>query len=94
VRLCPPVGPVDYQFAFSTPYVLMNFGKADWTAYLSKSLIGLTAPEKRRRLGEFLKYGREPDFWNEFLFKAYHHHRHDAIFLTGLPNVSGSLRHA
>jgi hypothetical protein len=94
VRLCPPVDPVTYHVAFTTPYVLTDFGKADWTAYLSKSLIGLTAPEKRRRLHEFLKYGREPDFWNEFVFKAYHHHRPDAIFLTGLPDVPGSLPHA
>ena len=94
VRLCPPVEPVAYHVAFTTPYVLTDFGKADWTAYLSKSLIGLTAPEKRRRLHELLKYGREPDFWNEFVFKAYHHHRPDAIFLTGLPDVPGSLPHA
>jgi hypothetical protein len=94
VRLCPPVEPVDYRVAFTTPYVLTGFGKADWTAYLNKSLIGLTTPEKRRRLHEFLKYGREPNFWNEFVFKAYHHHRHDAIFLTGLPDVPGSLPHA
>jgi hypothetical protein len=93
-RLCPPLGPVGYHVAFTTPYVLTGFGKADWTAYLSKSLIGLTAPEKRRRLGELLKYGREPNFWSEFIFQAYHHHRHDAIFLTGLPDVPGSLPHA
>jgi hypothetical protein len=93
-RVCPPLGPVDYHVAFTTPYVLTGFGKADWTAYLSKSLIGLTTPEKRRRLGELLKYGREPNFWNEFVFQAYHHHRHDAIFLTGLPDVPGSLPHA
>jgi hypothetical protein len=94
VRLCPPIDPAAYHVAFTTPYVLTDFGKADWTAYLSKSLIGLTAPEKRRRLHEFLKYGREPDFWNEFVFKGYHHHRPDAIFLTGLPDVPGSLPHA
>ena len=94
VRLCPPVGPAEYHVAFTTPYILTGFGKADWTAYLSKSLIGLTAPEKRRRLHEFLKYGREPGFWNEFVFRAYHHHRADAIFLTGLPDVPGSLPHA
>jgi hypothetical protein len=94
VRLCPPVGTADYRVVFTTPYILMGFGKADWTAYLSKSLIGLTAPEKRRRLGELLKYGREPSFWNEFVFQAYHHHRPDAIFLTGLPDEPGSLPHA
>ena len=94
VRLCPSIEPATDHVAFTTPYILTGFGKPDWTAYLSKSLIGLTAPEKRRRLHEFLKYGREPNFWNEFLFKAYHHHRPDAIFLAGLPDVPGSLPHA
>src|SRR5262245_47888586 len=94
VRLCPPIDPADYHVALTTPYLLMGFGKADWTAYLSKSLIGLTAPEKRRRLHELLKYGREPNFWSEFIFKAYLNHRPDAIYLTGLPDVPGSMPHA
>ncbi len=94
VRLCPPIEPLDYHVVLTTPYILMGFGKADWTAYLSKSLIGLTGPEKRRRLFELLKYGREPNHWNEFIFLAYHHHQFDAIFLTGLPDVPGSLPHA
>jgi hypothetical protein len=94
VRLCPPIRPLAYHVALTTPYILLGFGKSDWTAYLSKSLIGLTAPEKRRRLHELLKHGREPNQWNEFIFKAYHHHQFDAIFLTGLPDVRGSLPHA
>jgi hypothetical protein len=94
VRLCPPIQPVAYHVALTTPYVLLGFGTSDWTAYLSKSLIGLIAPEKRRRLHELLKYGREPNQWNEFIFLAYHHHQSDAIFLTGLPDVRGSLPHA
>ena len=33
VRLCPPPhDPADYHVAFTTPYVLTGFGKADWTA--------------------------------------------------------------
>src|SRR5439155_8904359 len=59
VRLLPPVGPINYRVAFTTPYILLGFGSSDWTAYLSKSLIGLTVPEKRSRLHERLKYGRE-----------------------------------
>jgi len=94
VRLCPPIPPADYHVAFTTPYLLLGFGKSDWTADLSKSLIGLTAPEKRRRLHELLKYGREPNQWNEFIFLAYHDYQFDAIFLTGLPDVRGSLPHA
>jgi hypothetical protein len=94
VRLCSPIDPAGYHVAITTPYILRGFGKADWTAYLSKSLIGLTAPEKRRRLHEVLKYGREPNFWSEFIFKAYFNHRPDAIFLTGLPEVPRSMPHA
>jgi len=94
VRACPPIGPLGYHVVVTTPYILTGFGKADWTAYLSKSLIGLTGPEKRRRLGELLKYGREPNQWPEFVFRSYHHHQFDAIFLTGLPDVPGSLPHA
>jgi len=33
------------------------------------------------RLHNLLKYGLEPNYWNEFVFKAYHHHQHDAVFL-------------
>src|SRR5206468_1215863 len=85
VRLCPPIGAVDYHVVFTTPYILTGFGKADWTAYLSKSLIGLTAPEKRRRLHEFLKYGGEagrprrvPEEWPEGGLR-------DRVGLQGVP---------
>ena len=43
--------------------------------------------------GFFLKHGKEPNHWNEFIFQAYHHHQFDAIFLAGLPDVPGSLPH-
>jgi hypothetical protein len=93
VRLCPPLlDVVDYHVAFTTPYVLIGFSKADWTAYLNKSLLG--AGDTRKALHEFLKFGKEPNTWNEFVFQAYHHHQAEAIFLTGLPDVKGSLPHA
>jgi hypothetical protein len=41
-----------------------------------------------------LKYGKDPLAWNEFIFQGYHHHQAEAIFLTGLPDVKGSLPHA
>jgi hypothetical protein len=39
-------------------------------------------------------YGPEPNYWNEFVFKAYHHHRPDAIFLAGIPDIEATLPHA
>lgn len=93
-RLCPPIEPATDHVVFTTPYVLTGFGKADWTAYLSKRLVGLTDSEKRRRLHELLKYGRDANFWNEFVFQAYHHHRPEAIYLAGLPDSPESRPHA
>ena len=91
-RILPPIPPVKYHVFLTTPYVLLNFGKEDWTAYLKKSLLDLKVPE-RMRLAHFLKHGKEPNQWNEFIFQAYHHHQFDAIFLSGLPDVPGSLPH-
>ena len=99
VRRCPPLlDLVDYHGVFTTPYVLIGATKTDWTAYLKKSVLG--AADTGKALHEFLKFGkaaksRKPDeSWNEFVFQAYHHHQSDAIFLTGLPDVKGSLPHA
>jgi hypothetical protein len=99
VRLCPPLlDLVDYHIAFTTPYVLIGATKTDWTAYLKKSVLG--SADTRKALHEFLKLGkaaksRRPDeSWNEFIFQAYHHHQFEAIFLTGQPDVKGSLPHA
>ena len=99
VRLCPPLHDLaNYHVVFTTPYVLIGAMKADWTAYLKKTLLG--SPDRKKALHEFLKFGkaansRKPnESWNEFIFQAYHHHQSDAIFLTGLPDVKGSLPHA
>jgi len=93
VRLCPPLlDPVDYHVAFTTPYLLTGFAEADWTAYLKKNLLG--ASNTKNALHEFLKFGKEPNAWNEFIFEAYHHHQDDAIFLAGLPDVKSSRPNA
>lgn len=91
-RILPPIRPVKYHVFLTTPYVLLNFGRTDWIAYLNKSLLDLRVPVKMR-LAHFMKHGREPNQWNEFIFQAYHHHRFEAIFLAGLPDVPGSLPH-
>lgn len=99
-RLCPPVrGPDAYHVAFTTPYRLQEASAADWTAYLSKSIIGSTM-SRNDALHEFLKFGRQPrsqdpsESWNEFVFAAYANHQPDAITLVGLPDVRASLPHA
>jgi hypothetical protein len=55
VRLLPPIGPVDDRVVVATPYLLLGFGGADWTASLNESRIGLTTSERRRRPHELRK---------------------------------------
>lgn len=96
VRLGSPVSSLedlaDYHVTLTTPYVLMNANKNDWTAYLRKNLSATAdTPEA---LNDFLKYGPTHRHWHEFVLLSYHHAQYDAIYLTGLPDVKGSLPHA
>ena len=95
VRLLPPLLPAQagYHVGFTTPYVLTEASKDDWTQYLKRAMpqSGVGEAEALHRL---LKYGREPNCWNEFVFQAYHHHQSDAIFLAGIPDLKATLPHA
>jgi hypothetical protein len=94
VRLCPPIlDLVEYHVTITTPYILTQTSKSDWTAYLNRAMLQLEV-EDDYRLYCLLKNGLSVHHWNEFVFQAYHHHQHDAVFLAGLPDVKDSLPHA
>ncbi|MGE4160079.1 MAG: hypothetical protein AB7F75_13440 [Planctomycetota bacterium] len=93
VRLLPPLPDlVHYHVAFTTPYILTQASKQDWTQFLkrgvSQSGLGSDA------LHNFLKYGPGLNYWNEFVLKSYHHSQSDAIFLAGIPDLEKTLPHA
>lgn len=96
VRLLPPLEPqlAQYWIAMTTPYILINTPTADWVAFLKRTLPHCDGPNDRTRLHNLLKFGLAPNYWNEFVFKAYHHHQQDAVFLTGIPDIESSLPHA
>ena len=41
-----------------------------------------------------MKYGPAANHWNEYIFLGYTGHQHDAVFLTGVPDMKESLPHA
>ena len=71
-----------------------GMAKADWGAYLNRAMLQVKAKDNDKKLHRLLKHGLSANHWNEFVFQAYHHHQHDAIFLAGIPDVKGSLPHA
>ena len=93
VRLAPPLSDdFDYHVALTTPYVLTKASAEDWTEFLRKQMVD--ADDDRLALHDLLKYGNECVNWMEFVFQAYHHFRHDAVFLAGIPGVPASLPHS
>jgi len=91
----PPLADLaDYHVAVTTPYILTQSTKADWTAYVNRAMLDLEAKDDGQRLYELLKYRSWTHQWNEFVFLAYRHHQYDAIFLAGIPDVKGSLLYA
>lgn len=95
VRLCPPVAELfDYHVTITTPYVLLGATATDWVAYLNRTLLSMNVTDQRQGLHDLLKYGPSVRYWPEFVFQAYHHHQAEAVFLTGLPDVSDSRPHA
>ncbi len=95
VRLCPPLADVAaYHVIATTPYILTQASRTDWTAYLNRAMLSLGTQDDGKQLHELLKHGPWTHHWNEFIFQGFHHAQRDAIFLAGIPDVKGSLPHA
>jgi hypothetical protein len=94
VRIFPPINySFDYSVVFNTPYVLMDQTKDDWIVFVKRTLLGMGEPDNAKVFYTLMKYGLETNYWNEYIFQAFHHNQNNAIFLTGLPDVKGSLPH-
>lgn len=92
--LPPPLAGLDEHVVFTTPYLLIDPGEREWLAYFDRTLPP-EAPEKRMAAYErHMKWGPVRDYWPEFVFEAYVDHRHDVIFLRGLPDVPESRPHS
>jgi len=96
VRRLPPPMPelASFHVLFTTPYILIEATKDDWTQFLKRTLLRVEGGNDRDRLHRLLKYGLGTHYWNEFVFKSYHHHQAQAIFLAGIPDLKATLPHA
>ena len=99
VRVLPPPHPLCRRhIVFNTPYVIRDWPEEAFVDYLERELARMKSRKRPPRTddphGYLMKYGPEPNHWNEFIFSAYTGHRHEAIFLTGIPDIRESLPHA
>ena len=99
VRVLPPPHELCRRhIVFTTPYVIRDWCESAFADYLEREIARMKAWKKPPRTddprGHLMKYGPEPNHWNEYVLCAYAGHRHEAIFLTGIPDIPESLPHA
>jgi hypothetical protein len=98
VRLLPPANALfDYHIVFNTPYILVDVTERMFADYLAREIGRLrsrTLPGKLEASAYIMKHGPTANHWNEYIFCAYTGHQHDAVFLTGIPDIKESLPHA
>jgi hypothetical protein len=93
VRLLPPLLPelATYHVAFTTPYVLIGATRSDWILFLRRNIVITKAPREEEALCRFMKAGSSKNYWNEFVYLAYHHTLPNAVFLAGIPDLRSTL---
>ncbi len=98
VRLLPPANSLfNHHVVFITPYVIESSTEQAFVDYLQRELAWMEANKPLKtedRHDHLLKFGPDPNHWNEYIFCAYAGFRHEAVFLTGIPDIRESLPHA
>jgi hypothetical protein len=93
VRLLPPLTEAfAHGVAFTSPYILRGTIDRDWRAFFDRRErelppLGLPDETARRRKALF-KRCPDPNYWNEYVFLAYHNASDSAIELHGIPQLA------
>ena len=98
VRVLPPPNRLcRHHIVITTPYVIRDYPERAFVDCLKRELGRLKAKKRPAGTGDthhhLMKYGPDPNHWNEYVFCAYSGHRHDVIFLTGVPDIRRTLPH-
>lgn len=99
VRLVPPPHRLCQQhIVFNTPYVIRDYPERAFVDYLEREFAQMKTKKKSQETEDkrhhLMKYGPDPNHWNEYILNAYSNFQRDAIFLTGIPDIPQSLPHA
>ncbi len=94
IRILPPPGPsFGESVILSTPFVLVSPGLLSWKYYVGRASLPFDAesgtPSEAYRT--LMKFGKKWSDWPKFIVRAHLKSEEDAVFLSGLPDVPGSL---
>ncbi|MGQ9589478.1 MAG: hypothetical protein ACUVYA_04190 [Planctomycetota bacterium] len=87
-RVLPPPLPLRPEHVvMTTPYILVEPGRAEWEAYFDRHLPEGPPEERVQAYERHMKYGPRRDYWSEFVLNAYQDSTESAIALVGLPDA-------
>ncbi len=95
-RVLPPLfGLYDYSVVFGTPYILNNQmstnTEREWLDYFNRQLSIDNNINSEKSYQEFMKFGKNDDFWMEYITQAYLGFTSESISLGGIPDIPASL---
>ena len=94
-RVLPPPHPsLDLHVSFISPYVIESPSEAAWLGFFERNVPKVRARDTAQAFEQLMKYGLNPNYWNEYIFEAYVNHDDQAIWLRGLPDVAESRPHS
>jgi hypothetical protein len=98
VRVLPPINAsLKYHVVFNTPYIIVDIPERMLADYLARELARVGSKRLPGRMDAhtfMMKHGPAANHWNEYIFLGYTGHQHDAVFLTGVPDIKETLPHA
>ncbi len=92
----PPLASCLRHVVMGTPYVIRGFPAYEYADYLDREIKRLEQrkpPGMKDSYHHLMKYGLNPNHWNEYIFCAYSNYQHDAVFLHGVPDLPKSMPH-
>lgn len=83
----------DYSIIVTTPYIIILYQMEDWVSFFNRQGINKSDNNYVRKFINFLKYGHNLNYWNNYIMDAYVNHTDNCIYLTGIPDIKGSKPH-
>ncbi len=92
----------DYWVVLTTPYILAEMKgngvfpatREGWEAFFDRNLKADGKQDTLKKYHSLMKYGKNRQFWNEFIFEGYVNYQQDMIFLAGYPDIPLSMPHS
>lgn len=66
----------------------------DWQQFLDRTLGQTAEADRIKAYEQFMKYGLNRHYWNEFIFQGYANHTDHVVYLAGIPDRPDTLPQA